>query len=169
MSYAETSLPEANKKYVEDFGHKGQLPLPPGKKVAVLACMDARIDSSAVTGLVEGDAHHIRNAGGRASEALRSLIISQTLLGTKEIIVIHHSDCGMLTFSSDQVRGIVKKRVPHEHYAAVDQIPFLEFPDLDESIKEDVAFLQNHPLILKDTVVTGYNYKVETGQLIKVA
>lgn len=144
-------------------------------------------DTHAVTGLREGDAHQIRNAGGRAADALRSLVISQELLGTREIIVIHHtysllpfgppiafteliratpslfprsSDCGMLTFSSEKLRGLVKKRVGVEHHAAIESIPFLEFSDLDASIKEDVAFLQKHPLILPETVITGFKYHV---------
>ena len=88
-----------------------------------------------MTGLHEGASHHIRNAGGRASDALRSLVISQELLGTREIIIIHHTDCGMLTFNSDQLHGLVKKRVPHEHFAAVDSLAFLEFKNIEESIK----------------------------------
>lgn len=88
-----------------------------------------------MAGLHEGASHHIRNAGGRASDALRSLVISQELLGTREIIIIHHTDCGMLTFNSDQLHGLVKKRVPHEHFAAVDSLAFLEFKNIEESIK----------------------------------
>nr|5ZTP_A Chain A, carbonic anhydrase [Glaciozyma antarctica]5ZTP_B Chain B, carbonic anhydrase [Glaciozyma antarctica] len=169
MSYAEQSLPAANEAYVAAFGDKGSLPLPPGKRVAIVGCMDARLDTFGATGLHEGDAHHIRNAGGRASDALRSLVISQELLGTREVIVIHHTDCGMLTFRSDQLHGLVKKRVAHEHFAAVDSLACLEFPDVDESIKEDVAFLKNHPLILPETVISGYRYEVETGKLVKIA
>ncbi|KAK4705118.1 carbonic anhydrase, partial [Phenoliferia sp. Uapishka_3] len=167
--YAPAELAAANKLYVESFGSKGSLPLPPGRHVAIVGCMDARLDTSAVTGLHEGDSHHIRNAGGRASDALRSLVISQELLGTREIIVIHHTDCGMLTFKSDQLHGLVKKRVSKEQFAGVESLAFLEFSDVDESIKDDVAFLKNHPLILKGTVISGYKYKVETGELVKVA
>lgn len=157
-SYAQTALSAANEAYIANFGDKGSLPLPPGKHIAVVGCMDARLDTHAVTGLKEGDSHHIRNAGGRASDALRSLVISQELLGTREIIVIHHTDCGMLTFSSDQIRGLVKKRVEPSQASALDQIAFLEFDDIDASIKEDVEYLKNHPLILKETAISGYKY-----------
>ncbi|ORY90289.1 carbonic anhydrase [Leucosporidium creatinivorum] len=187
MSYAAESLPAANKAYQANFGSKascepfsrlkcieltqdqqGSLPLPPGKKVAIVGCMDARLDTSAATGLHEGDSHHIRNAGGRAAEALRSLVISQELLGTREIIVIHHTDCGMLTFKSERLHDLIKKRVDPAHYPAIEQLAALEFGDLDKSITDDVAFLKAHPLILKETVVSGYKYHVETGELEKV-
>lgn len=100
---------EANKKYAASF-QKGDLALPPARKVAVIVCMDARLDPARSLGLEEGDAHVIRNAGGRASDALRSVIISQRLLGTREIVVVHHSDCGMLTFNDEELRGIIKKK-----------------------------------------------------------
>src|SRR3954470_13410030 len=96
-------LLEANKAYAASFT-KGDLPMPPGRKVAILVCMDARIDPARALGLEEGDAHVIRNAGGRAKDAIRSLAISQELLGTREIVVIHHTDCGMLTFTNDVIR-----------------------------------------------------------------
>src|SRR6187401_506492 len=99
---------EANAKYVAQF-KKGALPLPPARKVALVVCMDARIDPAKALGLEEGDAHVIRNAGGRISEAIRSLAISQTLLGTQEVVIIHHSDCGMLTFSDESIRALLRK------------------------------------------------------------
>ncbi|KXS22163.1 carbonic anhydrase [Gonapodya prolifera JEL478] len=170
--YALESLPEANATYVASFGDKASLPLPPGKKVAIVGCMDARLNTHAATGLHEGDAHHIRNAGGRVSpDAVRSLVISQELLGTREIIIIHHTDCGMLTFNTPQLHQKLKARpsiTPGQH-AAVDSFAFLEFSDLEKSVKDDVGFLKEHPLILKETAISGFIYKVETGELVKVA
>ncbi|RLV90897.1 Uncharacterized protein JA1_004222 [Spathaspora sp. JA1] len=152
----------ANKSYVEQFT-KGELPLPPARKVAVVVCMDARIDPAAALGLTEGDAHVIRNAGGRASDALRSVIISQRLLGTREIVVIHHTDCGMLTFSDEGLRTIVEKETGQN----VDHFAFLPFNDLAKSVKDDVEFLKNSPLVL-DVPITGYIYDVKTGKITQV-
>ncbi|ABN65653.1 carbonate dehydratase activity [Scheffersomyces stipitis CBS 6054] len=154
---------QANVHYADQFT-KGDLALPPARKVAVVICMDARIDPAKALGLSEGDAHVIRNAGGRASDALRSVIISQRLLGTREIVVVHHTDCGMLTFSDEQLRGIVKKETGH----SVDHFAFLPFSDLEGSVKEDVEFLKNSPLVL-DVPVSGYVYDVKTGKVKKVA
>src|SRR3954466_7815102 len=134
-------LLQNNERYAEDFD-KGDLPLPPARKIAVLTCMDARIDPARALGLEEGDAHVIRNAGGRAADALRSLVISEQLLGTTEIVVIHHTDCGMLTFSNDDLRTKVKQ----ELNANVDNIDFLPFKDLEQSVRDDVTFLRNSPL-----------------------
>lgn len=153
---------EANKKYAASF-QKGDLALPPARKVAVIVCMDARLDPARSLGLEEGDAHVIRNAGGRASDALRSVIISQRLLGTREIVVVHHSDCGMLTFNDEELRGIIKKETGH----LADQFSFLPFNDLEESVREDVRFLQNSPYVL-DVPITGYIYDVKTGSINKV-
>ena len=113
MPVAEEFL-EANARYAARF-EKGHLPMPPGRKVAVLVCMDARIDPARALGLEEGDAHVIRNAGGRAADALRSLIISQQLLGTREVVVIHHTDCGMLTFTDPQLRAKLKAELGQGH------------------------------------------------------
>src|SRR6266571_5672242 len=121
---------EANEGYARTF-QKGHLPMPPARHVAVLTCMDARLDPAKMLGLEEGDAHVIRNAGGRASEdALRSLVISHKLLGTREFLVIHHTDCGMLTFTNDQLRAQLKRDLNADASA----IDFLPFPDLDESV-----------------------------------
>ncbi|KAI5480203.1 carbonic anhydrase [Pseudohyphozyma bogoriensis] len=169
MSYASAHLPAANQAYVEAFSKtdKGSLPLPPGKKVAILGCMDARLDTHASTGLVEGDSHHIRNAGGRVDPgALRSLVISQQLLGTREIIIIHHTDCGMLTFTTPQAQSLISERLPGTKELL--DFPFLEFSDLHQSVEDDVNTLKESPLILDDTVITGFVYHVETGVLEKV-
>ncbi|CUM65924.1 uncharacterized protein PRCAT00003577001 [Priceomyces carsonii] len=149
----------ANEAYVARF-NKGSLSLPPARKVAVVVCMDARIDPAAALGLEEGDAHVIRNAGGRASDALRSIIISQRLLGTREIVVIHHTDCGMLTFTDDKLRDIVKQETGH----SVDHVSFLPFSDLEQSVYDDVQFFKANPLVL-DVPVTGFIYDVKTGAI----
>ncbi|KAK6460566.1 carbonate dehydratase activity protein [Scheffersomyces coipomensis] len=162
MSVAE-EFEKANIAYVAQFD-KGHLPLPPGRQVAVVICMDARIDPAAALGLTEGEAHVIRNAGGRASDALRSVIISQRLLGTREIVVVHHTDCGMLTFNDEQLRGIVKKETGH----SVDHFAFLPFSDLELSVKEDVDFFKKNDLVL-DVPISGYIHDVKDGKITKVA
>ena len=138
--------------------------MPPKRHVAVLTCMDARIDPARALGLEEGDAHVIRNAGGRAADALRSLVISEQLLGTTEIVVIHHTDCGMLTFSNDDLRTKVKQ----ELNANVDNIDFLPFKDLEQSVRDDVTFLRNSPLIPKSIDISGFIYDVRSGKLLPV-
>src|SRR6266699_3594515 len=156
---------EANEDYARNF-QKGNLPMPPARHVAVLTCMDARIDPARLLGLEEGDAHVIRNAGGRASEdAIRSLVISEQLLGTTEIVVIHHTDCGMLTFSNDDLRTKVKQ----ELHANADNIDFLPFKDLEQSVRDDVTFLRNSPLIPKSIDISGFIYDVRTGKLHPVS
>src|SRR5438552_11846689 len=127
---------KANEAYSSTC-HKGDLAMPPATHVAVLVCMDARIDPARALGLEEGDAHVIRNAGGRAHDALRSLVISEQLLGTTEIVVIHHTDCGMLTFSN----GDLRKKVKQELHADADHINFLPLSNLEQSEREDVARL----------------------------
>jgi len=142
-----------------------QLPLPPARKVAVVTCMDARIDPAAVLGLAEGDAHVIRNAGGRTAEALRSLVISQRLLGTRAIAVIHHTDCGMLTFSNRDLHTQVRAELG----ADARSIDFFPFSDLEASVVEDVHLLTASPLIQPGTPVRGFIYDVRTGGLREVA
>jgi len=156
----------ANSQYQKGF-KEGSTPLPPARKVAVVTCMDARILPESALGLKVGDAHVIRNAGGRVSEALRSLIISQQLLATTEIVVIHHTDCGMLTFSDVDARGVVTKNLGADKQALVDQIAFLPFTNLEKSVKDDVQFIKDHPL-LNGKSVSGYIYEVETGAIKKV-
>jgi carbonic anhydrase len=156
-------LLEANKRYAEEFD-KGDLPMPPARSVAVLACMDARMHPERILGLEIGDAHMIRNAGGRASDdAIRSLIISNKLLGTREYLVIHHTDCGMLTFSNEDLRG----RLADEGTDA-SHIDFLPFGDVEQSVRDDVAKIKDSPYLPDDAPVTGYVYDVSTGRLTEV-
>jgi carbonic anhydrase len=173
----------ANGQYVKSFGDKGKLPLPPGRRFAILTCMDARLDPAKYAGLAEGDAHVIRNAGGRASDdAIRSLIISHKLLGTREWFVIHHTDCGMELFTDDIIRGLLSKSLKT---AAVDEkgwrnveesggsdeanhISFLTIKNLAGSVVEDVQRIKDHPLVPKDIPVYGYIYDVKSGKLIEV-
>jgi carbonic anhydrase len=162
MSVAQEFL-KANETYASTF-KKGHLPMPPARRVAIVTCMDARIHPARALGLEEGDAHVIRNAGGRTSEALRSLIISEQLLGTTEIVVIHHSDCGMLTFSNEDLR----KKVKQELDAKADNIDFLPFSDLEQSVRDDVAFLRSSALIPKNITISGFIYDVKTGKLLPV-
>jgi len=157
-------LVEANEKFAAGFD-QGGLPMPPARKVAVLACMDARLHPSKFLGLEIGDAHVIRNAGGRASDdAIRSLIISQRLLGTKEVLVIHHPDCGMLTFSNDQLREKLKAETGND----ASKIDFLPFPELDRSVRDDVKRIKESPFVDKDVAVTGFVYDVNTGRLRRI-
>jgi carbonic anhydrase len=154
---------QANQHYAEQF-KKGALPLPPARKVAVVVCMDARIDPARALGLEEGDAHVIRNAGGRISDALRSLSISQTLLGTEEVVIVHHTDCGMLTFTDESIRQRLRK----ERGADADAIAFLPFHDLDQSVRDDVAAYRASLLVRQDIPVRGFVYDVRTGKLREV-
>ncbi|WP_153801193.1 beta-class carbonic anhydrase [Foetidibacter luteolus] len=174
---------DANNSYASSFGDKGNLPLPPGRKFAILTCMDARLDPAKYAGLAEGDAHVIRNAGGRASDdAIRSLIISHKLLGTREWFVIHHTDCGMQLFTDEVIRGLLTTSLKtatidekgwrnldesggsHE----ADNIAFLAFINLANSVTEDVQRIKKHPLVAKDIPVYGYIYDVKTGKLVEV-
>jgi len=163
MSVAQ-EFQKANDAYASSFS-KGNLPMPPARHVAVLTCMDARLLPSRFLGLEEGDAHVIRNAGGRASDdAIRSLAISQQLLGTNEVVVIHHTDCGMLTFSNEDLR----KKLKLELNADAEHIDFLPFKDLEQSVREDVATIKNSPLLLKNIEVSGFIYDVKSGRLLPV-
>ena len=152
-----------NERYADQFD-RSALPLPPGRKLAVLACMDARLTVEDVLALRTGDAHIIRNAGGLATDdALRSLVISQNLLGTEEVIVIEHTGCGMLTFQDDDVhRDLVAKTG-----ADVD-LAFHAFPNLEDNLREQVRRIQAHPWV-KDVPVHGLVYEVETGRLREVS
>ena len=153
----------ANRRF--SGGRKPQfLPLPPARKLAVVTCMDARLDPAAAFGLAEGEAHVIRNAGGRAQEALRSLVISQRLLGTTAVAVVHHTDCGMLTFSNEDLYARVEKEL-HSDASSVD---FLPFKNLERSVIEDVEFLKGSPLLTPGTEIRGFVYDVESGDLREV-
>jgi carbonic anhydrase len=153
----------ANEEYARTFD-RGDLPLPPARRVAILTCMDARILPSRVLGLQEGDAHVIRNAGGRARDALRSLIISQRLLGTREVAVIHHTDCGMLTFGNRELRERVRTDLGQD----TGEFDFLPFTDLDESVREDIEFLLATQLLDPATLIRGFVYDVRNGRLREV-
>lgn len=156
---------KANEAYAANF-QKGDLPMPPARHVAVLTCMDARLHPSRFLGLQEGDAHVIRNAGGRASDdAIRSLVISEQLLGTNTIVVIHHTDCGMLTFSNSDLRTKIKQDL----HANADSIDFLPFGNLEQSVRDDVATLKASPLIPENIEISGFIYDVESGKLIPVS
>ena len=156
---------KANDAYATRF-QKGHLPMPPARRVAVLTCMDARLDPAAFLGLAEGDAHVIRNAGGRASEdAIRSLVISEQLLGTNTVVVIHHTDCGMLTFSNTDLRTKLKQELK----ADADHIDFLPFGDLEQSVRDDVATLKASPLIPENVEISGFIYDVRSGRLLPVS
>jgi len=163
MSVAQ-EFQKANEAYASSF-NKGDLPMPPARHVAVLTCMDARLLPARFLGLKEGDAHVIRNAGGRASDdAIRSLAISQQLLGTNEVVVIHHTDCGMLTFGNEDLRKKLKQQLD----ADAEHIDFLPFKDLEQSVRDDVATIKNSPLLLKNIEVNGFIYNVNSGKLLPV-
>jgi carbonic anhydrase len=162
MSVTEELLAN-NERYATDFD-KGDLPMPPGKKVAVLACMDARLDPARALGLEEGDAHVIRNAGGVVSvDALRSLVISQRLLGTEEIVLVHHTDCGMLTFTDDEVKDTILAETGMRPPYALEA-----FADPDDDVRQSMARIQADPFIPKTDAVRGFVYEVETGKLREV-
>jgi carbonic anhydrase len=151
-----------NSKYAEDFS--GPLPLPPSKHVAIVACMDARLDVYSALGLNEGEAHVIRNAGGVITEdEIRSLVISQRLLGTDEIILIHHTDCGMLTFTDDEFKKSIQSEVGIKPPWAVES-----FPDLEEDVRQSLARVRNSPFIPKKGSVRGFVFDVATGKLDEV-
>ena len=183
MSQVLTEVLAANAQYQADFGDKGRLPLPPGRHFAILTCMDARLDPAKYAGLAEGDAHVIRNAGGRASDdAIRSLVISYKLLGTREWFVIHHTDCGMQYFTDEIIRDLLAQSL---ETATVDEkgwhdvgqgpgsdeakfISFLTIKNLAASVIEDVQRIRRHPLVPGTIPVYGYIYDVKSGQLIEV-
>ncbi|KAK0459113.1 carbonic anhydrase [Desarmillaria tabescens] len=142
--------------------------MPPSKKLIVVTCMDARIDPAASLGIELGEAHVIRNAGGRVQDAIRSIIISQRLLGTREIAVFHHTDCGMMTFTTQDLQNQIVDEDGAEAASLVNDIDFLEFSKLEESVKQDVKYLQSHPLVLKDTPITGWIYHLENGKVTQV-
>ena len=180
-------LPEviaANDEYVAGFGDKGSLALPPARQFAILTCMDARLDPAKYAGLSEGDAHVIRNAGGRASDdAIRSLVISYKLLGTKEWFVIHHSNCGMEFFTDEVIRGLLENSLETAALgadgftdvgtgpgsAAGKYINWLTIKDNAQSVVEDVERIRSHPLVPAGIPIYGYIYDVKTGKLNEVS
>jgi len=173
----------ANQKYSASFGEKANLALPPARHFAVLTCMDARLDPAKYAGLAEGDAHVIRNAGGRASDdAIRSLVISYKLLGTREFFVIHHTDCGMEFFTNEVMRGLLSSSLETAALTAEgfrdvgkgpgsragEFIEWLTIPDQKQAVVDDVTRIRNHPLVPRSIPIYGYIYDVKTGKLIEV-
>jgi carbonic anhydrase len=173
----------ANQAYAANFGDKAKLATPPARRFAILTCMDARLDPAKFAGLAEGDAHVIRNAGGRASDdAIRSLIISYKLLGTKEWFVIHHTDCGMLSFNNEVMRGLLSQSLKTASLQdgkwkdsgtgtgshAGDSIDWLPIRNQEEGVLEDVERIKTHPLVAPDIPVYGYLYDVKSGRLSEV-
>jgi carbonic anhydrase len=158
-------LVEANRHFADAAGTIQDPQLPPRRGVAILTCMDARIVPARLFGLEEGDAHVIRNAGGLAREGLRSLVISQRLLGTTAIAVVHHTDCGMLTFRNEDVY----QKVEDDLGADATDIDFMPFGDLEQSVRDDVEFLRQSPLIADETEIRGFVYDVETRRVTEVA
>jgi carbonic anhydrase len=164
MTTLTDTLLDNNVTYVSAFD-KQDLPLRPARKLAVLACMDARLDPAKVLGLDEGDAHVIRNAGGVVSDdALRSLAISQNLLGTEEIILIHHTDCGMLTFTDDEFAEKLEAETGHKP-----EWPVYTFEDLDANVRASIDKIRNSPFVPRTDSVRGFVYEVETGRLREVS
>jgi carbonic anhydrase len=172
----------ANAAYAGEFGDRGKLPLPPARRFAILTCMDARIDPAKLAGLREGDAHVIRNAGGRASDdAIRSLVISTKLLGTREWFVIHHTNCGMELFTDEIMRGLLASSLATATYDGTwrdtgqgpgsregDYVDWLTIRDQAESVAADVTRIRRHPLVPRDVPIYGYLYQVETGRLVEI-
>lgn len=183
MSEVHQSVLAANRRYAGEFGDKGSLALPPARRFAILTCMDARLDPAKYAGLVEGDAHVIRNAGGRASDdAIRSLVISHKLLGTREWFVIHHTGCGMLLFDDQVISDLLATSLHtadltgdgwrnQQNDGGSDEgrfIKWLAFRDLEASVADDVARIRGHRLVPGDIPIYGYVYDVRTGRLIEV-
>ncbi len=180
MSQIRDEVMAANAAYAKGFGQKADLPVPPGRRFAILTCMDARLDPAQYAGLAEGDAHVIRNAGGRASDdAIRSLVISYKLLGTREWFVIHHTQCGMETFTDEVMRRLLASSL---RTASIGDsgwqdsgqgpgstegsyIDWLTIADNAQSVVEDVTRIRNHPLVPGDIPIYGYIYDVKTGRL----
>src|SRR6266403_1273149 len=173
----------ANRNYSANFGEKGKLALPPARRFAILTCMDARLDPAKYAGLAEGDAHVIRNAGGRASDdAIRSLVISYKLLGTREFFVIHHTNCGMEFFSNEVMRGLLASSLETAALTergfhdigkgpgsrAGEFIEWLTIKNQKQAVLDDVARIRNHPLVPKSIPVYGFLYDVRSGKLIEV-
>jgi carbonic anhydrase len=183
MSKVLDEVLDANRAYMAAFGEKATLPMPPGRRFAILTCMDARLDPAKYAGLAEGDAHVIRNAGGRASDdAIRSLVISYKLLGTREWFVIHHTDCGMETFTDAVIRGLLAQSLKtatvdstgwHDSGQGpgspeAEHVSFLTITDQAQSVVDDVQRIRRHPLVPGDIPIYGYIYDVRSGRLIEV-
>ena len=183
MSDVLNQVLSANQDYSHNFGEKGKLALPPARRFVVLTCMDARLDPAKFAGLAEGDAHVIRNAGGRASDdAIRSLVISYKLLGTREFFIIHHTDCGMQFFTNEVMRGLLANSLETAELRADgfydvgkgpgsragEYIEWLTVSDPQQAVVDDVARIRNHPLVPAVIPIYGYIYDVRTGKLNEV-
>ncbi|KAK6544040.1 hypothetical protein TWF694_000753 [Orbilia ellipsospora] len=163
MTVLTDALSANNASYAAGFT-KGDLALPPAKKYLVLTCMDARIDPAAALGIELGDAHVIRNAGASAVDGLRSVIISEQLLGTTEVVLIKHTGCGMLTFKNEDAHAIVQKQLGADSTG----IDFLPFPDLEQAVKDDVEYLKKSEFVPDSVKISGWVYQVETGKVVNI-
>ncbi|HEY4670581.1 MAG TPA: carbonic anhydrase [Gemmatimonadaceae bacterium] len=183
MSTVLTEVLSANEGYAKSFGSKSELALPPARRFAILTCMDARLDPAKYAGLREGDAHVIRNAGGRASDdAIRSLVISYKLLGTREWFVIHHTNCGMEFFTDGVIRDLLGSSLETAELSAQgfrdvgkgpgspegEFIDWLTIADAKQAVIDDVARIRRHPLVPKSIPIYGYIYDVKTGKLVEI-
>jgi carbonic anhydrase len=183
MSQILTEVLESNRQYAANFGQKGKLALPPARSFAILTCMDARLDPAKYAGLAEGDAHVIRNAGGRASDdAIRSLVISYKLLGTRDFFVIHHTDCGMEFFTNDVIRSLLASSLETAELTpkgfrdvghgpgsrAGEYVEWLAIADQAQAVIDDVERIRNHPLVPKSIPIHGFVYDVRSGKLLEV-
>ncbi|MFQ3220976.1 MAG: carbonic anhydrase [Paraglaciecola sp.] len=183
MSDLVNEITTANEQYAANFGDTGNLPMPPARRFAILTCMDARLDPAKFAGLTEGDAHVIRNAGGRASDdAIRSLVISYKLLGTKEWFVIHHTDCGMLTFSDETMGDLLAASLKtasvdtlgwhdsHSGGGTTDgkYIKWLTISDNAKSVVEDVQRIRGNAMVPSDIPIYGYIYDCKNGKLVEI-
>ncbi|MGB9198159.1 MAG: carbonic anhydrase [Terriglobales bacterium] len=183
MSQILAEVLESNRQYAANFGKKGELALPPARSFAILTCMDARLDPAKYAGLAEGDAHVIRNAGGRASDdAIRSLVISHKLLGTREFFVIHHTDCGMEFFTNEVMRGLLASSLETAELTKNgfrdvgigpgsregEYIDWLTIADEAQAVIDDVARIRRHPLVPKAIPIYGFVYDVHSGNLFEV-
>ncbi len=184
MSNTRKEVLAANQQYSASFGDKGKLAMPPARHFAILTCMDARLDPAKFAGLSEGDAHVIRNAGGRASDdAIRSLVISYKLLGTREWFVIHHTNCGMEFLTNETMRELLASSLETAQLTeqgfkdvgkgpgsrAAEYIEWLTIRDQAQSVRDDVERIQKHPLVPENIAVYGYIFDVTSGKLIEVS
>ena len=183
MSHILSEVLASNRSYASIFGDRSKLAMPPARRFAILTCMDARLDPAKYAGLAEGDAHVIRNAGGRASDdAIRSLIISYKLLGTREFFVIHHTDCGMEFFTNEVIRGLLASSLETAELtpdgfrdvghgpgsSAGEYIEWLTIRDQAKAVIDDVERIRNHPLVPKSIPLYGFIYDVRSGKLTEV-
>jgi len=183
MSIVLKEVLAANQQYSASFGDKASLALPPARRFAVLTCMDARLDPAKFAGLSEGDAHVIRNAGGRASDdAIRSLVISYKLLGTREFFVIHHTDCGMEFFTNEVMRGLLNSSLETAELTSAgfrdigkgpgsragEFIEWLTIPDQKQAVVDDVLRIRTHPLVPRSIPIYGYVYDAKSGKLLEI-